>query len=186
MATRSEKIAYHEAGHAVVARALGVGVVVVTMYPTHLNDGVAGAVTTSAAYRSQKAGDGAMAFAAACEDDAIVSLAGPASQVEFFPNTDCKRAHRGDWSNDWETAQGFLRRVVVVRKEGKVFQGDYCPDDGDRAQVYALWEQLASRASDMVKANRGAIERVAKALLSRGCMDQDELDALIASEGGAS
>ena len=74
MSTRKERIiAYHEAGHAVVARVLGLGVVHVAMFPTD-GDGLAGAQTWSAAWLARDADHSTKLRA--LENDAKVNLAG--------------------------------------------------------------------------------------------------------------
>jgi ATP-dependent Zn protease len=71
-------VAYHEAGHAVIARKLGITVEHISMCPPD-ERGVAGALTQSAGHKNRDI-EGFKA-------DATVALAGPIAQVQMFPGT---------------------------------------------------------------------------------------------------
>jgi len=111
-------LAYHEAGHAVVARLLGVGVAVVIMFPTA--DQKAGVKTKSAEW---EAGDDPEAVAHACELDAKVVMAGSiAEQIrrQIKTRTKLERRRKHGWASDTENAssqRGAPGSLSLRRKE---------------------------------------------------------------------
>jgi ATP-dependent Zn protease len=74
-------VAYHEAGHAVVARLLGQSIVSVAI---GADDDSAAAVTSSAAHAARERD--AAAQVSGYETDAMIALAGPIAQVMSRPS----------------------------------------------------------------------------------------------------
>ena len=106
---RRKKLAYHEAGHAVIARLLGVEVTGVTMFRT---DGVAAAVHTASAAMQ---GKGLEDFIAALIIDAKVALAGGIAQWQYKPT----KGVRG-WDDDIASASNYVATAVFAKREGKI------------------------------------------------------------------
>ena len=176
-------IAYHEAGHVVVARLLGVHVALVTMVPGFGGD--AGALTESAA---SGACDDPEAFARGCEVDAKISLAGSTAEAIHRPaKTRLKLLRRRkDLKDDEENTMGLIVQAVLtrggtpvtdLRGEGKTFEIVLNQDQTDAAN--ALLDSLQGETRKLLLDNWSAVERVAAAFMERPFFDQDELDALI-------
>ena len=108
-----EKInAIHEAGHAVIARILGIAVTQVAMSPT--DEKSAGAQTASASWLANEADRPAQIRAA--ENDAKVCLAGPHAQQKYQPS---KVNHRMpvEWRDDFELAKQFVVKAVLLETD---------------------------------------------------------------------
>jgi len=174
--------AYHEAGHAVVARTLGVAVTYVTIFSTGPgNQG--GAETHSAAWHARNAD--LPARLAAIGKDLKVSLAGPLAEYRHRP---VKRININTgqpywWADDIARAKSCAAQVVLL-KDGTISTVDTRTVDVNKAQlaeVNRLFRQSWHETEALVERHWPAIERTANALLSgRPLLDQDELDALIA------
>jgi ATP-dependent Zn protease len=88
MPTNRKKLkAYHEAGHAVIARVLGVGVPQLTLVSVDA-DTAASATTASAAALADR--NDLFAHVAGIEKDIKISMAGPQSQNRYRPRTSTK------------------------------------------------------------------------------------------------
>ena len=96
---RRERIAFHEAGHAVVAYRLGIEVEFVTILPTHHS---AGHVTHGDLFCG-----GADSDRAALERAIKISLAGPMAEALFYP-----RYRRRPRSVDYVRAFGLARYLA--------------------------------------------------------------------------
>jgi hypothetical protein len=174
--------AYHEAGHAVIARVLGVEVDYVVLFSTDPSNESA-ALTHSATWRHSNAD--VPTLASAIEKDAKVSLAGIYAQSRRFPPK-TKKAYSSDskngWGDDIETAGNFAMMAVRLRREGIRPTPDdttYEPDASARAEYEILFNRLCKETEKLVGENWPAIERVAEALVSRPILLQDDLDRLI-------
>lgn len=152
--------AYHEASHAVVARALGVGVDFVALFPT----GVLDASTARFAKAIEEARrDGIFGTAVTThpttpkeiEADVIISIAGPLADVRRD-----RRCSREGWQNDISSITELMRK-------------QHREVDIDR---------LMKQHEPLVRKHWPAIKRVAEALYARRVLDQDEIDALIKAE----
>jgi hypothetical protein len=163
-------IAHHEAGHAVIARVLGIGV-------THVTRFLAVAQTRSATWLALDADTPTLL--AAMEKDAKVSFAGPIAQQKH-------RYRKGadkNWSADLDYIMLLTMKSVMLRRDGIRPSSDnieYTLDDAAHAEADALWERLNEETNALVNENWAAIERVANALLDCPLLTQDALDALIA------
>src|SRR5215203_1269891 len=94
---KQDQVAYHEAGHAVVARCLGVRVTYATLFPG--DDYSANVCTVSA---SNLPGLDVHAFLSASEADAKVAAAGMISQQIYSPvyKLARRRLERKGWRGD--------------------------------------------------------------------------------------
>jgi hypothetical protein len=169
--------AIHEAGHAVVARVLGITVHFVSMRSTA--EGNLGAVDTDAPYLLAKSLNLAQQTVV-YESGAKVALAGLAAQSRAYPDT----VPTGivETEGDIATAQRLARTIVWIGA------GNPLPDN-DQTEVVlgtllsdaqALYDRLVREAIALVDEHWPAIERVATALERHDRIDQTELDRLIA------
>jgi hypothetical protein len=174
--------AFHEAGHAVVARALGIAVNYVTISSTGPgNQG--GAETHSAAWDAGNAD--LPAQLAAIEKDLNVSLAGPLAEHRHRPikriNFDTGRPYW--WAKDVADAKNSAFKVVFL-KDGTISTTDDTGlvdvNEAQFAEAKRPFRQSRQETEGLVERHWPAIERTADALLSSRSLDQDELDALIA------
>ena len=165
MATLTEKLSYHEAGHAVIARVLRVEVVSVNIFR----------VVTKPASREADAAT----LANALENHALVSLAGPQASIAFFPQTDQARACKNEWAKDYEDTKQFVVQSIIAREEGSITEGRTL-DENEAAEAQRVLERLRGTVFDLVNENRGAIRHVARELRINPLIKQDKLDELIA------
>ena len=184
-------IAHHEAGHAVIARKLGIPVPWVSTRDR-------GALTHSAAWSSMNNAD-IEARAAAYESDAVVALAGPAAQRRlkgyedmFVTDNLFKDGHGAgegrlcragdDRDGDMTVARSAIFRAICLRR------GKPLPDGPTRLTLGPLeidaiteaFDRLQTQTIRLVRERWPAIARVAKALGRHDRIDQTELDRLIA------
>jgi hypothetical protein len=174
-AARDELRAYHEAGHAVVARVLGVSVTHVTILSTK-DDNSGAAQTRSAAWLARDTG--APARIAALRKDALVALAGPHAQVRHRPQTNIKRATSKEWKDDIANVMNALGLAAGHAGSRPLAASDRIPPELI-PEVQCLWSQVEPESQKMVEEYWPAIERVAKALLTHRVLHQGEVDALI-------
>ena len=99
----------HEAGHAVIARALGVGVVHIALFS--LDPGSRGGAQSRSASWLAPADD-LLAQIAGYEIDAKVSLAGPQAQLSYRPG---RMRWEHEWSSDLAYARSFIARSVLLK-----------------------------------------------------------------------
>jgi hypothetical protein len=100
-------LAHHEAGHAVIARILGMGIEYVTLRRA---DGDPGALAHSAAYFAPDNLE-------AREKDAIVALAGPMAQQHYrplSPATQNRLWKDGGWLGDRMNAMNSLGMLLMA------------------------------------------------------------------------
>jgi ATP-dependent Zn protease len=178
MSTRKERIiAYHEAGHAVVARVLGLGVVHVAMFPTD-GDGLAGAQTWSAAWLARDADHSTKLRA--LENDAKVNLAGPQAQAHYRPQ-DAKRI-RPEWRDDYKLATSSIVKAVLLKADPSFdtsLSRSIDINEGQSKEVARAFDQIISEVQALVADYWAAIERTADELLLRRIISGDEVDAII-------
>jgi hypothetical protein len=180
---REKLIAHHEAGHAVVARLLGVGMTYAALFPT-APDSAAVAQTCSAAYLAL--GEGRATHLAGVEKDVKVAFGGPLAQVKYHPKSE-------------ETQIGFdgdiadvMQRVVqlVLIRDGTVPDGSYAGkvkvNAAQQAEIDREFIRLQQEAAAIVDINWPAIKRLAAAIIKHRIPLQNEVDALILTSNGAS
>jgi len=167
------EIAYHETGHAVIARGHGLGVPYVVLLPT--DGAVASAPSESAVHLARNA-DRATQMAA-IEQEFTVIMAGPVAQRCHRPS----ESERG-WYDDRKNAESLVVRAAMLEAGTTVPEGGaevtLKPEERERATQ--LFNQLVEKTNDLVAANWPAIIRVAEALVMRRVLSQDDLDELIA------
>ena len=174
--------AYHEAGHAVVARVLGVEVTYVTLFSTdETNSAIA--QTRSATWLARGADD--TTLLAAAEKDLKISLAGPLADAWYRPK---RRDKQDDWQADLAHARQSAAHAVSIRRganpldaNGQVKPGVKTELTHDEAQeclhlINQLWEETDKLIAD----NWPAVTRVAEMLFERRILSGDDVDSLIA------
>jgi ATP-dependent Zn protease len=168
-------IAHHEAGHATIARVLGIGMTHVTMFPTTDNQ-LAGAQMWSAGYLARNA-DWATRRAA-MEKDVLVSLAGPLAQHRHRP---AGKGREFGGASDREYAQCGAATIVFLEKPGGPPDAKTCElEPEDAAKANQLLGQLCDEAKVLVDEHWSAIARVAEALLVHRVLGESDVDDLIA------
>jgi hypothetical protein len=170
---RKMKVAYHETGHAVIARVLGVEVAYVTTFPTGNNT----AVTHARSLGYEARDKGVAAFVAGLEADAVVALAGLAADERRKRTT---ATSRKDYEDDIQRAQAYVGLAVRASQEGAVPHVEYFDTPGN-IDRHRLWDETVA----LVDANWPAIERVAAELLARTVLVQEDIDRLIGTTGQA-
>lgn len=172
--------AHHEAGHAVIARRLGIGVRRVCLSPTNDNPNGPHALTERAAHKVLDA-DVATQIAA-IESDIKVCFAGMHAQCRYGDVRHPSEI-REAWQDDIDNASSFVGMILAV-KSGATLTADnvyiYTPTLADRTEADQLFASLRDETETLVDANWPAIERVAKALFKCRELTGDELDDLIA------
>jgi hypothetical protein len=164
---KQDQIAYHEAGHAVVARCLGIGVTYATLFPS---DDSPNFCTVSV---SNIAGLDVQAFLCASECDAKVAVAGMISQQIYTRVWRRQRRKREGWKGDTELATSLIRRAILVRDgvlslpaSKEPFDIATTPQQRDAAEE--LIKRIRSETKKLLKDNWKSVKRVATALMERG------------------
>ena len=157
---RNAAVAAHEAGHAVVARSLGVMVVRASAKP-----GAAGVVT-----RWRRTGVPAE-YAATMEKLLLVDLSGQLAEYRATGQFD-GNAWRADERN------ALSRALRLILDENHLRDDEL--DDGHRATAAALVERLRPKAAALVEENPA--KRVAAALADGQILTGSEVDALMAEQ----
>ncbi len=174
---REAVIAHHEAGHAVIARVLGLGIAHVTIFSTDPAN-LAIALTQSATYLTSRDADHA-AHMAALEKDAIVCLAGPNAQMRHR-----RPKNQDDWEDDRRNASSLAAEAVMLSR------GMPVPEKGAKfslpkdlgPEVNQLFEQFRDKSKVLVDEHWPAIVRVAEALLDHHILNETDIDDLIAGK----
>jgi hypothetical protein len=173
--------AHHEAGHAVVARVLGIGIehAVLAKNDAPFDSNV---LRYSAAYQGRH--DQA-ARHAGLEKDVKVSLAGPIAQHTYRPLSPAAQSRAADagWESDYKEALGGIIRIVYEQGGGdwSNVTNELLEQFRTRAETRTLLDRLSRETEELVQNNWPAIQRVATALLDRRLLYQNDIDALIAS-----
>jgi hypothetical protein len=170
-------IAHHEAGHAVIARKLGIPVARVSA-----RDRVA--LTHSAGWSSMNVAD-IEARAAAYESDAVVALAGLAAQRRLRGYEDMfvtDNLLEDDWDEDMANARSAIYRAICLRTGKPLPDGPFSVTVGppEIDAITETFDRLQTQTIRLVRERWPAIARVAKALGRHDTIDQTELDRLIA------
>ena len=172
-------IAIHEAGHAVIARVLGIAVTQVSMLPIGKNN-AAGAQALSASWLANEADRSAQIRAA--ENDAKVCLAGLHAQQKFRP-TKVKHRMPVEWLDDFELAKQFVVKAVLLETD-PAFK---LPSERQNiilsaeasAKVASRFDQVSSDVKNMIADNWPAIERTSETLLRLRTISGKEVDAIM-------
>jgi hypothetical protein len=159
--------AFHEAGHAVIAREFGIGV---TRVVIRLDLSGNAYYDAHASYLARN--ENCATLIAALEKDAIVTLAGP--QAECLYRRPTKRDMARWWDGDRKLATDFVAHAVTLQHDEYY---DYDTFDEECAEVFA---QLSPRTLIMVCEQWPAIERVANGLLDFSTLNGADVDDLIA------
>ncbi len=162
---KSERLAvtaHHEAGHAVIARKLGLEVTYVTIIPDLDYSGFVD--FQNATYPARNA-DLATQISA-IEKDVMVKLAGPAAESRYRPPSEREAA--GWWHYDRKAVTALVRLAIEL-KHGVAWEPE-------RAE---LFDQLSIQTEIMVDEHWPAIQRVAHGLLDLRALNAVDVDDLI-------
>jgi hypothetical protein len=157
--------AYHEAGHAVIARTLGIPVKLATIKP---GEGYAGRVLTKVSnYETQTR--------ALWMREALMSFAGAIAEGEMggIGSKDAWRTTRGEGGDLTSVRHAVHKFIGEPLKDGRVLI--YKPD------YRAMRPKLKRQAQQLVRKHWPAIERVAKALIEHETLSGTEVDKIIAA-----
>jgi len=168
---------FHESGHAVIARVLGIQVSGVTMRPAG-PDNTAGVETLPASWLARNSDTAEQVFA--CENDAIVAFAGMAAQARSHPSLLVK-IDNPEFQGDIENARRLVANIVLVLSGERVFEDERSPPlSGENLRkAKGKFDELLQRTHALVDEHWRAIQRVARALETHDRIDQTELDQLI-------
>ena len=182
MGPKKQKIiAIHEAGHAVIARVLGLAVPHAAMFSTDGKGGEADAMTRSASWLARE-GDLA-AQLRAFEDNAKVSLAGPYAQSRH-QQFGVVTAHRAEWRDDIQNAISSVAKAVLLKTDPNfdiTRTRTITLSQDQKEQVTLLFERIGEETNKLVAENWAAIERTAEDLLRLRIISGDEIDTIIAA-----
>jgi ATP-dependent Zn protease len=176
---KTAKIAMHEAGHAVIARRLGVYVSYVTIYSDF--GAQPHAQTRSARHNAIVSADDIDSVVSGCETDAKISLAGPYAQARY-QKLAIARSSRGEWRNDISNAQGNILCAVLLRAVpgfDPSLAGEYTPTDIQAEQCNIIFANISAQVNKLVQDEWSVIERTAQALLERSILTNDDIDEII-------
>ncbi len=205
--TKRRRNAYHEAGHAVIARALGIEVIHVKMRPTAADDpkyagidiaeGDHCVVTTQCAAWNPFRRYPKSVCLRAWKASAKIMCAGRIAQERVYPDS------IGDWAGPGamfmsdliglEHATGHIALLQAGIEPATAAEFD---EDGDgymlnlnideEKAAYALRKPLERQTRALITKHWHAIERVAKVLQRRDYLNRSQLDQLIAGSGATS
>ena len=157
---KPEAVAYHEAGHAIVAWRRHLRLLEVTIEPTRI---YSGRVRFAKLFREHELEtSNADRLRIKVEDFALMCLAGPAAQRKYNP-----RSIGLAWHGDHEQAQKILR--------------DYTGSDNEE-YLRTYYKLIAIRARDFVACNWKWIDMLARELLARRNMSRRDFEELIATK----
>jgi len=174
------KFAKHEAGHHVVARALGFGTGEITMIAVgqKADEGSA----TAAIILNEQLSD-VDAIVDYCERRVLVLCAGAIAEALSAGKSDQDKANAA-WKStavsDWEKCKEILHVLYNIKLAAKPI------DMLDQDYLDKLANELVARASNLVEANAAVIEEIGAALLEKvvlvgmpGTLAKDELEKFI-------
>jgi hypothetical protein len=173
------RVAYHEAGHAVIARVLGVSVHHVSRFATE-GGGTPRALTYSAAWN---AGSDS-AYLIGLEADAKISLAGPHAEKKYRPDTNINLAQQNQWLDDMANAMSAVVKILLFKanpNDRVYFEGarEIELTSDQSAEATQLFNRISGETQALVEQHWSAIERTAAALLDRSVLNEHDIDALI-------
>jgi hypothetical protein len=187
MADIDERIAHHEAGHAVIARALGVSFDYITMVPTQ---GAEAHVQLRDAIWQARDADLPVQLKA-LETDGKVALAGPYAQMRYEPDAS-KMKELKDFSKPVEAWDDMswvtdMKKIIKCVAWSVLLRTRVCSSLSECEGVHAnaaeckdLYDQLGDETEKLVAEYWPAIERVAKYLKRHRTITQSAADELIA------
>jgi hypothetical protein len=169
-------MAYHEAGHAVIARVQGIECVQVVMF-SPIDGLAAGTQTTKATWLAIDADPATLL--GAIKKDIVVSLAGPCGEMKYR-NKPWHQKYFKRWVSDFKSARDRARYAALVATGADRSSGSHHPTADQIAIADKLPVHCLDIATYLVNTHWPAIERVARVLIVRDMLDQAELDCLIA------
>jgi hypothetical protein len=156
-------IAYHEAGHAVIARQFGLAVTSVTIIPDLDLDTAGSCYAEWATDRALFLYDDLATQLSAIEKDVVVKLAGPQAQSQYDgrPQELC--------GSDLKMAKALVQMALEL--SGR-----------DHSEYDELFGQLSIEAEILVNEHWSAIQRVAHGLRDFSTLNGTDVDDLIAGK----
>jgi hypothetical protein len=145
-----EHIAYHEAGHAVIAFRLGYEVKKVTIKPN---------------YRRRALGNAKVTHRGWSPDVIRIDLAGPLAEALVNPSPFhemIEAGSRGDWLETRRATRNFVALGFISGREKN-----------------AVIEELMHETRALVRRDQEAIARVAEALLARQTLTGDDIKRIV-------
>ena len=158
-------LAHHEAGHAVIARKLGLEVFYVMLSLDNNGGGFGKCQHETYFVRNADLATKLVAY----ETDAIVALAGPVAECRYRQPT--KREMAG-WRGDRKTARRCVTRLVALKRNILTPEPKY--DE--------LFAQFCNKTRVLIDKHWPAIERVAQGLLDFSDLNAALVDDLIAGK----
>lgn len=169
---------HHEAGHAVVARRLGISIEGISMAPDDDSD----ARVPIRDVETWLARDAEMTvlLSALCK----FGLAGALAQLRFDPDDDRKEQLRGgqaskDYVGDINKIRPLVAEVVLLTTGVCSSRSETKGVPADRALCEQLLGQLCDETEALVAENWPAIQRIARYLQRHREMTEAEVDALL-------
>lgn len=162
---KAQAVRYHEAGHAVIARVLGIDVIYVTARPEPKFRGV-----THVNY------DGRERDADLLERQTKILLAGSYAEIKRYPDSDWD-AVQGNCIDDWGHAYARADRLVQICRLPRPRRMDIF---WQYPASTLIVERAAAETKQLLGNHRPAVTRVAKALHRNARLEQPALDDLIA------
>jgi hypothetical protein len=180
-------IAYHEAGHAVVARKLGVEIADIDMTADDDKDFLANVRIRSASWAAKEAGDDRSALARGVYTDLMVAVAGQAAQkLAGYPEGDFRsEGDFGEGTADIDNAINHAWNLARI-EAGLPIEPDpdepneLHPGDPLHTAAIAIIERAEAETTAFLKDNWQAVIRVAGVLRDCNELTQAELDDVIA------
>ena len=166
--------AHHEAGHAVIARVLGINFN--PHIPVTARADAPCVVTESAGYRARTLG--IEAELQGHENDGKVALAGLAAQRRSHPDQTTEVIPDED-EGDIANAEAIARTVAVLRASVPAPEDGVLRDPTILADAQETFDRLVRETDALIGKHWPAIKRVARALENRDSIDQAEVDRLI-------
>lgn len=168
--------AYHEAGHAVIARIFSMPVKYATIKPTSDS---AGHVSINAIGHKVRGKE-------AQENSIVVDFAGALAELEFFKRR--ARSEADAFIPNREIAAGAGGDNKGIKNKGYELVGEPLRDG--RMLVYkpdykSLRLELKRRARQLVREHFTAIERVAEELIAHEMLSGEQIDEIIAASANA-
>lgn len=170
-------VAHHEAGHAVVARLLGVGIAEAFGRGRKQVGSDAGSVNTeSASFRAK----GTPYYREAIRIDLMVALAGMVAQIIYRAQYTKGLDYIEEWDSDRENATVLAVKYYVASGDGTIDLPPGTPIPLEQAQT--LFDSTTVEVEKMLRDNWAKVERVAKLFLRYGNnkIDPVEIDAAMA------
>jgi hypothetical protein len=175
MGEAKRKIAFHEAGHAVIARLHGVDIKEISMVPCVSllgDDLLANVQCRSMGWKARESGAGREAIIHGLEIDAKVAMAGEiVDQIRGGADFD-----EGQYNTDDQNILSAASRIVLFDRDD-LPNGPYTPTEEEKEAAVALTLRLWEETVTELRKNWAAVERVALLVMSGASAGEAQVDA---------